>query len=59
MLKAKTHLSCQAKTGLGTRGQEELENASALIYTLRIEFRSIYFDFEFNYYKFINVSPLL
>ena len=59
MLKAKTRLSWQAKTGLGTQGQEELSNASALVYTLRIEISSIYFDFEFNYCKFVNGSPLL
>ena len=49
MLKAKIHLSLQAKTGLGTQGQEELWHASAPVYILRIEIESICFDFEFEF----------
>ena len=49
MLKAKIHLSLQAKTGLGTQGQEELWHASAPVYILRIEIESICFDFDFKF----------
>ena len=61
MLIAKTQLSLQAKTGLGTQGQEELWHASAPIYILRIEIESICFDFEFEFDHCINIgsSPFL